>query len=238
MKKVLALLLLASMVFCVVSCKKPEGVDPNAKSEDAMTHAEFMAAAVDAEVTIEAFVQAKQSWWQNEAVVYLQDGTGGYYVYKLPCTEAEFNALAIGTKVQVKGVKAFWGGMNEVMNVSDWKVIEGDTWVASATDITAKLADKDALVAYTCMLVKVSDVTIVSVSKSSNNNDMYVTFEKGGAQYSVTVEEYLTAPSTDFYAAVEALVAGDVVDLEGFVQWWGDEAPYSFDMHLNKVTKK
>ncbi|MBR2343843.1 MAG: hypothetical protein IKA64_06290, partial [Clostridia bacterium] len=92
MKKFLALLLLAAMlVVGFVGCKAPEDpdnnppppptVDPNAKSEGVMTHAEFMAAEADAEVTIEAFVQAKQSWWQDEAVVYLQDGTGGYYVY-------------------------------------------------------------------------------------------------------------------------------------------------------------
>ena len=240
MKKFLALLLLAAMlVVGFVGCKAPEDpdnnppppptVDPNAKSEGVMTHAEFMAAEADAEVTIEAFVQAKQSWWQDEAVVYLQDGTGGYYVYKLPCTEEQFGELAIGTKIKVTGAKTIWGGMHEIMDVTDWSVVGTDKWTASAIDITAKLGDNEALVAYTCMLVKLSDMTVVSVAKGNDNNDMYVTFAKGEAEYSFTVEEYLTAPNTDFYAAVEALTAGDVVDIEGFVQWYNGK----LDLHMN-----
>ena len=246
MKKFLALLVLVAMlVVGFVGCKPPVDpetpetpetptVDPNAKSEGVMTHAEFMAAEADAEVTIEAFVQAKQSWWQNEAVVYLEDGTGGYYVYKLPCTEAQFGDLTIGTKIQVTGAKTIWGGMHEIMNVTDWKVIEGDIWVATATDVTDKLGDNDALVAYTCMLVKLTDMTVVSVSKSADNNDIYVTLAKGEAEYTFTVEEYLTAPTTDFYQAIEALAAGDVVDVQGFVQWYNGK----LDLHMNGVTKK
>ncbi|MBR5322568.1 MAG: hypothetical protein IKU48_03380, partial [Clostridia bacterium] len=47
--------------------------DPAVKSEGVMTYAEYAAAAMDAKVVIEAYVQGKQSWWNNKATVYAQD---------------------------------------------------------------------------------------------------------------------------------------------------------------------
>ena len=232
MKKILTMLLALCLVFSIVSCNK---VDPNEKSEGVMTHAEFIAAAAEADVVIEGFVQAKQGWWGNEAVVYLQDGDGGYYIYKLPCTEAEFDTLTEGTKIQVTGKKAIYNGMHEVMYVTDWKIVGTDTYTAKAKDVTDKLANDEALVNYLGALVKFSDVTVVSVSYKNNEpgDDIYLTFSKDGAEYSVTVEAYLTDANSDVYAAVGALAAGDVIDVEGYLQWWNQ-----LDAHVIKVTKK
>ena len=232
MKKILTLLLALSLVLCAVGCNK---VDPNEKSEGVMTHAEFIAAASEADVVIEGFVQAKQGWWENEAVVYLQDGDGGYYIYKLPCTESEFATLTDGTKIQVTGKKAIYNGMHEVMNVTDWKIIGTDTYTAKAKDITSKLGDDAALVEHLGALVKLTDMTVVSVSYKNNEpgDDIYLTLSKGEAQYSLTVEVYLTGTDSDVYAAVGGLVAGDTVDVEGYLQWWNQ-----FDCHVTKVTKK
>ena len=103
MKKVLSLILVIAAIACMmVSCNK---VDPNAKSEGTMTHEQYVAAELDAAVVIEGFVQGKQSWWDNKASIYLQDGTGGYFVYEMTCTEEEFNKLTIGTKIKVTGYK-------------------------------------------------------------------------------------------------------------------------------------
>jgi uncharacterized protein YcfL len=63
MKKLTALLLAVVMVVGLTACGSKE--DINAKSEGVMTHAEYTAAALDSEVTIEAYVQATQSWWDN-----------------------------------------------------------------------------------------------------------------------------------------------------------------------------
>lgn len=43
------------------------------KSEGVMTYEEYMAADLDSEVVIEAYVQAKQSWWEDKATLYTQD---------------------------------------------------------------------------------------------------------------------------------------------------------------------
>ena len=60
MKKYLAVLLAAAMVFALAGCgSKDAGTDE--KSEGVMTYEEYMAAPLDSEVVIETYVQAKQS---------------------------------------------------------------------------------------------------------------------------------------------------------------------------------
>ena len=46
------------------------------KSEGVMTYEEYMAADLDSEVVIEAYVQAKQSWWEDKATLYTKDQDG------------------------------------------------------------------------------------------------------------------------------------------------------------------
>lgn len=225
------MLLAICLVFSIVGCNK---VDPNLKSEGVMTHAEFIAAAAEADVVIEGFVQAKQGWWQDEAVVYLQDGVGGYYIYKLPCTEAEFDELVVGTKIQVTGKKAIYNGMHEVMYVTNWKVVGTDKYTASAKDITNILANDEALINNLGALVKMTDMTVSSISyKNEGGDDIYLTLEKAGKTYNVTVEVYLTDTDSEVYLAVGGLSEGDVIDVEGYLQWWN-----ALDCHVTKVTKK
>ena len=104
MKRILALVLvIATFALAMVGCSK---VDTNKKSEGVMTFEQYDAAALDDAVVIEGFIQAKQSWWDNKATIYLQDGTGGYFVYEMTCTEEEYNTkLVIGAKIKVTGYK-------------------------------------------------------------------------------------------------------------------------------------
>ena len=231
MKKILTLLLAFSLVLCAVGCNK---VDPDKKSEGVMTHAEFMAAELDSEVVIEGFVQAKQSWWDNKGTFYLQDGTGGYFVYEMPCSQSEYDSLVVGTKIKVTGSRAAWGGMDEIMNVTAWEIVGTDTYVAEAVDLTDKLGDNAELTKYTSALAAFNDMTVVSFEYGSGSApDIYLTLSKGDAQYTFCVECYLTNANSEVYQAVEALVAGDVVDIEGFVYWYSG----SLNTHITKVTK-
>ena len=63
--------LLTSVLVLAAGCssKKQESAGPaaNEKTEGVMTYAEYAEAALETEVTIETFVQAKQSWWDNKA---------------------------------------------------------------------------------------------------------------------------------------------------------------------------
>ena len=129
MKKILSIaLVLLLALFCFVACgaeetNEPEeptnNTDTETKSEGVNTHAEYVAAKKGEKLVVEAYVQGKQAWWsdngQGKASIYAQDNDGGYFFYELPCTEEEYNALTVGTKVKVTGYKAEWSGEIEII---------------------------------------------------------------------------------------------------------------------------
>ena len=89
MKKLLGFIFALVAVLSLASC--------GGKVEGALSYDEYVAAKDDTEVTIAGYVQARQSWWTDEAkgvsqaTFYLQDKDGGYFVYNLPCTEEQYN---------------------------------------------------------------------------------------------------------------------------------------------------
>ncbi len=206
----------------------------NSKSTGVMTWAEYDAAALDAEVVIEAYVQGHQSWWDNKITVYLQDVDGGYFAYELACSEKDAKKLTVGTKIRITGYKAAWAGEIEIIDATFEFVNDGITYVAEAIDVTALLTS-DELVKYQNMLVSFKDMTFKSLSYKGGErgDDVYVTFTKDGVDYEFCVERYLTGPDSDVYLAIEALKAGDVVDLEGFLYWYNGMNP-----HITSVTVK
>ena len=222
--------MLFTLAFSLVSCG---AVNPNAKSEGTMTHAEYAAAEIDANVVIEGFVQGKQSWWNNKGTFYLQDGTGAYFVYELACTEEEYNKMTVGTKLKITGVKAEWAGEVEIIDAT-FEILD-DRWVAEAKDLTSVIANEEELIKYQNMLAKFTDMTVKSVSYKHGEpgDDIYVTLTKDGADYSFCVEVYLTGTDTDVYTTVGTLTEGDVVDVEGFLYWYNGMNP-----HITKITKK
>jgi hypothetical protein len=246
MKKIICLALVLIMTLSFVACEKE---DINKKSEGVMTWEEYNAAALNDEVTIEAYVQGKQGWWSDngvgKATIYLQDGVGGYLLYDLHCSEEEYGKLVEGTKVRVTGYKAAYKGEYEIIDAT-FEIIEG-SYVAPATDITSKLGTADIL---NCQNMKVAfkGLTVVGFEYQggARGKDIYVTFSYNGANYSFCVESYLTGADSDLYKAVEALKAGDVVDVEGFAYWY-DSAydaetnvvnPNAINTHITGITVK
>ena len=237
MKKVLALvLIIATLALAMVSCfdtpSTPE-FDPNLKSEGTMTYAQYVAAAQDDEVVIEGFVQAKQSWWDNKATIYLQDGDGAYFVYEMACTEEDYAKLVNGTKIKVKGYKTEYHGEIEVDSGATFEILESEKWIAPVTDVTALLG-KEEIIDKQNMFVCFKGMTVKEISFKGDapGDDIYVTLTKDGADYSFCVERYLTDPDTDVYKAVQALNAGDVIDVEGFLYWYD-----GINTHITKITK-
>ena len=232
MKKILAVLMLLCMIVSLASCNKTE-FDPAKKSEGVMTYAEYDAAAMDAEVVIEAYVQATQSWWDNKITAYLQDPDGAYFCYEMACSEEDAAKLTKGTKIKVTGTKGQWAGEIEIMDAK-FEFVESETWVAEATDVTALLG-KDELIKHQNKLVAFKDMTVVAIEYKNGapGDDIYVTVSKDGAEYSFCVEIYLTGADTAVYTAVGELAAGDIVDIEGFLYWYE-----GVNTHLTGVTKK
>lgn len=219
MKKIVAMLMALLMLGCVAVAEEAPAVE--AKSEGVMTYAEYAAAAMDAEVTIECYVQATQSWWDNKITVYAADQEGAYFLYELACSEEDAAKLVPGAKIKVKGFKGAWAEEVEVMDGTFEFVEGGIAYIAEPVDLTAKLGTEE-LISYQNQLAVFKGMTVKAIEYKNGEagDDIYVTLTYGDADYSFCVERYLTGPDTEVYKAVGELKAGDVVDVTGFVYWY------------------
>ncbi len=248
MKKNFAMVIAAASVLAITGCSKSSSAASasefvDTKSEGVMTYAEYAAAALDTEVTIETYVQAKQSWWENTATIYTQDTEGGYFLYNMPCSEADYEKLTPGTKIKVTGFKSEWSGEVEIIEAT-YEIEEGAAYVAKAKDITDKLGT-DELINYQNQFVSFKGMTVEAANDAGDafmynwdgsgqeGNDLYFNVSLNGTTYSFTVESYLCGADTDVYKAVKNLKVGDVVDLEGFLYWYEGANP-----HITNVTVK
>ena len=191
-------------------------------SQHTMTYEEYMAADIDCQVTVEAYVQAAQSWWDNKITVYAQEPDGAYFIYEMACSEADSAkfALGSGTKIKVTGTKAEWSGEVEIVDAT-FEFVEADPWLATPKDVTALLGTDD-LIKDQNKLVFFKGVTVKSIEFKGGEpgDDIYVTVTYGEKDYSFCVERYLTGPETPTYTVVSALKAGDVISVIGFLYWY------------------
>lgn len=241
MKKIFAVLLALSMVFALAACTsgsnepaaEPE-VDIFAKGEGVMTYAEYAAADLDTEVTVETFVQATQSWWDNTITAYTQDNEGAYFLYNMACSEEDAAKLVPGTKIKVTGFKSEWSGEVEIVDAT-FEIEEGE-YIAEATDVTSLLGT-DEMIEHQNQFVAFKGMTVESEAiykwdgSGADGDDLYFQVSKDGQTYTFTVESYLCGAGTEVYEAVKGLKAGDTVDLEGFCYWYEGLNP-----HITSVT--
>ena len=243
MKKLTALLLAGAMVFACVGCGSNGGSnsgDTDAKSEGVMTYDEYIAAALDSEVVIETYVQAKQSWWENKATVYTQDKDGAYFIYNMTCSEEDYAKLTQGTKIKVTGYKAEWAGEIELAEGATFEIEDGN-YVAAAEDVTSLLGT-DELINHQNEFVAFKGMTVEAAGQDESGNDvaflyswdgsgqegddLYFNVSLDGNVYTFTVESYLCDSSTEVYAAVKNLNIGDKIDMEGFLYWYEGVNPH------------
>ena len=214
-----------------------EGINPHITSveisDEIMSYFEYMAADIDEEVTVECYVQATQSWWDNKITVYAADEDGAYFLYELACSEADAAKLVPGAKIRVNGYKAEWSGEIEIVDAT-FEFIEADAYVAEAIDLTSKLGT-DELVSYQNRLAIFKGVTVkkVEYKGGSRGDDVYLTVTYNGADYDFCIEKYLTGPDTEVYQAVEALVEGDVVDIVAFLYWYNGPNPHITSVEMS-----
>lgn len=205
---------------------------------EVMSYADYIAAELDTEVTIETYVQAKQSWWEDKATVYTQDEDGAYFLYNMACSEEDYEKLTQGTKIRVNGYKAEWAGEVEIVDAT-FEIIDGN-FVAPVADVT-ELLGTDELIAHQNEFVSFKGMTVEASKDADGNdvaflynwdgsgqdgNDLYFNVSLNGETYTFTVESYLCDNTTDVYAAVKALEIGDVIDMEGFLYWYEGVNPH------------
>ena len=232
MKKILAVVLALTLTLAVCAIAVAEG---------AVSYADYVAAAIDDEVTIEACVQAHQSWWDGKVTIYAADEDGAYFLYEVPCSEEDAEKLVPGTRFVATGFKSEWSGEVELADISAFELIEGDAYIAEPVDVTDLLGTDGMIekmnqkVAFKGMTVEASKIEGDDADypflynwdgSGEEGNDLYFNVSKDGTTYTFTVESYLCGPGTDVYEAVKALNVGDVVDLEGFLYWYNGVNPH------------
>ena len=204
---------------------------------------------MDSAVTVDTYVQAHQSWWDNKITVYAQSRDGAYFLYNMACSEEDAAKLTEGTKIRVNGYKAEWSGEVEIVDAT-FEILEGDTYVAPGGDFSAMLYS-DKLIDYQNEKVEFKGLTVEpSTDPAGNevaflynwdgsgshdsNSDLYFNVSyNGGEPVQFTVESYLCGSDTDVYAAVENLKVGDTIDVTCFLYWYNGVNP-----HVTSVTVK
>ena len=232
MKKVICVLLAMIMVLSFAACGKEKVEEPkydaSAKSEGVMSYAQYIASEEGSEVTIEAYVQAKQSWWNDSISVFLQDPDGGYFVYNMACSKEDAENLVQGTKIKVTGHKTEWEGQIRLADAS-FSFGEG-TWIAEAVDVSDKLGTEE-IKNFQNSFVSINNVTIEAAPRYKwdgsgiAGDDIYFDVSVGGAKYTFMVESRLCGKNTNVYKAVQELKKGETVNMEGFPYWYGDICP-------------
>lgn len=192
-------------------------------SADVLTHEEYMAADLDSEVTIETYVQAKQSWWEDEgqgkATVYGQSEDGAYFMYDMACSQEDYEKLVPGTKIQVTGYKSEWSGEVEIMD-GTFEIVDGDEFIATPLDVTEMLGT-DELIDHQNELVQFKGLTVEPANPDSGDtstaflynydgsgsegDDLYFNASYNGQTYTFVIESYLCDSSTEVYSAVKNL---------------------------------
>ena len=210
--------------------------------EAPMTYEEFVNAEENQPVMVETYVQAKQAWGDGCASIYTQNEDGAYFLYKVECSEEDYNALEVGQKILVNGFKAVWSGEDEIADA--YIETEDGEFIAEATDVT-ELLGSDELEAYKNQKVSFKGMTVEASDNGgeeaaflynwdgsgAEGDDLYFTVSYNGNEYSFTVETDLCDKDSDVYKAVQNLKVGDVVDVEGFLYWYEGPNP-----HITSVT--
>ena len=273
MKKILSVLMSLGMTFSLAACAGSTPSSSEAASESAsassaaeseaasseaatseaaasgtvLSHEEYMAADLDTEVTIEAYVQAKQSWYaeQATATVYLQDQDGAYFAYDMACSEEDYDKLTPGTCIRVTGYKSEWSGEVEITDGTFEFVDGADTFVAEPLDVT-ELLGSDELIDHQNELVSFKGLTVEPSTDANgaeaaflynydgsgtDGDDLYFNASYNGQTYTFTIESYLCDNTTEVYQAVKNLQVGQTIDMEGFLYWYEGVNP-----HITSVT--
>lgn len=226
--------------------EETEATTEETKSDGVMYYEEYMEAELDTEVVIETYVQAKQSWWEDQATLYTQDRDGAYFLYNMACSEEDYEKLVPGTKIKVTGFKAEWSGEVEIIDATFEFVEDGDEYIAPITDVT-ELLGTDELIEHQNQYVAFKGLTVESAGTDEEGNDaaflynwdgsgtdgddLYFNASLNGETYTFTVESYLCDNTTDVYAAVKELQIGDTIDMEGYLYWYEGVNP-----HITAVT--
>ena len=146
-----------------------EDAEVEADEDGVMSYCEYLDADTDTLVTIEAYVQGKQAWYENNkevgtdtASIYAQDKNGGYFLYSVPCSKEDYEKLQEGTMIRFTGYKSEWAGEVEIVPdaMEPIEIIRGSIYIADPVDVTSVLGDEDELIEYMNQKVTFTGLTV------------------------------------------------------------------------------
>ncbi|MCQ2458626.1 MAG: hypothetical protein MJ142_07865, partial [Clostridia bacterium] len=206
----------------------------------ANAYADFAAAELDSEVTVETYIQScAYAPAYGNASAFCQTEDGAVYLYRLPCDDELAAKLVPGAKVKVTGFKSEWSGEVEIIDISAIEVLDAEAYIAPAVDLTALLGT-DELINYMNQFVSFTDLEVVAYNEAGDafsyawdgsgshdaNSDLYFNVAFDGNTYGFTVESDECDNTTAVYAAVEGLKVGDKIDAEAFLYWYNGANPH------------
>lgn len=189
-----------------------------------MTHAEYAAAAKDAEVCVKGIVTAFSG--KN---VYLQDSDGGYYAFK---STAVPENLAVGMEVKVTGVKDVYKSFEAAKFALD-EIINATIVITNATpatvapvDVTSKVGNEDELKVLQNTLTTVKGVTITSVkttqSDGKDRTNVTLTIDGKTITFYIGGTQMITEQQQKDVAATFKKYEGKVADVTGIISLSGN----------------
>lgn len=182
-------------------------------------------------VTIESFLQLKLDWEEGHTSLYLQDDTGAYYVYRLACTQEEYEALLPGQKLRVTGYKTEFSGEPELTDAT-FSVLEG-TFLAEPVAVPDSV-DADGLYRYVNHKITLRGFRIDPMfdgrsaffygwdnsGSAEEGSDLYFTVSGSGFSCQAVVKTQMQTPEAEVYRTVQSLQLYDRVELSGILTWY------------------
>ena len=247
MKRIITVLLVMSLVLGLAACGQQN--NNNSSGPKAMTYEEYMAAADEAKVVIEGYVQvyAYSAQYNNVNMFIMDDNGGAYYAYRADCSADQAKKLTEGLHVRVSGNKGNFKGEIEIQEHCTFEVLSG-TKIYPAADISDSLNNYKALEAMMNQKVAVRGLVVEDIydgdgkeaaflynwdgsGQAGANNDVYFNASYNGVTYNFVVESDEFAEGTDTYVSATRFSVGDVIDIEAFMYWYNGP-----NMHVSKIS--
>ena len=194
------------------------------------SYEEFLAADDSAPLTVESYLQEKTLWDNGFVSIWLQDEEGAYYVYRLPCSREDYEAMTPGQKLRVTGFRSDFNGRLQIVDAG-FRFAEGN-WIAEPEDLT-ELPDSGSLQSYQNRSVLFRGLAVAPMFNGSSpffygwdnsgseedGSDLYFTLSLQGEELCFAVQAQLRDPTSEVYRAVQGLRVGNVVDVTAVLSW-------------------
>ncbi len=224
-----------------------ETTEPPVPEVRVLSYDEYLTAVPGSEVVIEARIRFAAFDEENgTASLFLADEDGGYYVSDMAADAEQAALLAEGTLMRLSGRKTESSGEVRIGEVTEYELFDDVKTDFEDPDVTALLG-KDELAVLMNRKVIFGNMTVVPSETAGGEeaaflyrengtgkegDDLYFKAAAAGKVYLFTVKSSECGPETEVYQRVQALAAGDTVDLTGFLFWSDGPLP-----HIHAVRK-